>query len=403
VPRFSYSALRDDGELVSGQIDAANAQSVAQRLEAVRQHAVKIDQVDGGPGVGGWTLRRRRPRSQDITVFTRELSWLLRAGVTLSRALDMLSGDLADGPMGGVVADMRTAVRSGDTFSDALSRHQTVFAASYVNMVRIAESSGMLGPVLERVADGRDKALKIRRKTQSALIYPAILVSVAIGSIVFILTSVVPRLHGLFGDPGTAMPESTRRLIAVSDWLIANGWLLLFMVAFVVAAGVLALRRPSARAGAFGLALRTPLIGAVMRLSVAAEFCRTLSVLLGAGVGLPMALELMRGAFNVPEVTRVLGGMSAALRRGEDYLDVMDGSWVFPPLMPRMLRVGAETGNLVPALQQLAAMFEDKLEVSVERMLTLLEPIIILALSAAVGFIIMTVMGAIISVNDLAL
>ncbi len=375
MPRFRYSALQEDGQLVNGQIDAANAQSVVQRLEAVRQHAVKVSQVGGRSAAWNWRLERGHPGAQEITVFTRELAWLLRAGLNLSRALEVLAGEFESPAMSDVVTDLRATVRSGEAFSDALMRHQRAFSAYYVNMVRIAEMSGTLGTVLERIADARDRELKIRRKTQSALIYPSILVTVAVASVIFILTTVIPRLHDMFGDPGAKVPDSARRLIAVSDWLVANGWGLLFALVLLGIGAAIASRRPGVRARMHGLALRSPLLGGLMRLSVAAEFCRTLGILLGAGVGLPAALDLMRGAFGIGEFQNVLGRMVAALRKGEDYLAPVEESWLFPRLIPKMLRVGEETGNLIPALQQLASMFEEKLEVSVERMLTLTAPV----------------------------
>lgn len=401
MPKFSYSALRENGELVTGQIEAANTQSVVQRLEAVQQHAVRIDLLDGGGR--SWGLRRAEPTHEDVSVFTRELAWLLRAGLTLTRSLEVLAGEFQAGPMRALLAQLRTAVRSGDTFSDALARYRRTFPPQYVNMVRIAETSGTLATVLERIAEARERSLKVRRKTQSALIYPAILVAVAAASILFVLMSVVPRLHGLLGEPGAAVPDSARNLIAVSDWLVANGWTLLVLLVLSLVFGIALFRRSSVRAYAYSIALRTPVLGRVLRLSVAAEFCRAFGILLTAGVGLPTALDLMRGAFGISELGDMLGRMLSALRKGDDYLAPMEASWLFPSLVPRMLRVGAETGNLVPALQQLSSMFEEKLEVAVERMLTMLEPLIILALSAVVGLIILTVMGAIISVNDLAL
>lgn len=403
MPRFRYSALQEDGRLINGQIDAANEQSVVQRLEAGRQHAVKVSRIGGGRPALNWRLERGHPTAQDVTVFTRELAWLLRAGLHLSRALEVLAGEFESPAMSDIVTDLRAIVRSGDSFSDALARHQRAFSAYYINMVRIAELSGTLGTVLERIADARDRELKIRRKLHSALIYPSILILVAMASVIFILTTVIPRLHEMFGDPGAAVPDSARRLIAVSDWLVSNGWGLLFFLVLLGIGAALALRNPRVKASARGLALRSPLLGGLMRLSVAAEFCRTLGILLGAGVGLPAALDLMRGAFGIGEFQNVLGRMAAMLRKGEDYLAPVETSWLFPRLLPKMLRVGEETGNLVPALQQLTAMFEEKLEVAAERMLTLLEPVIILTLSIVVGFIIMTVMNAIISVNDLAI
>lgn len=402
MPRYQYKALLETGESVSGEIEAANERSVVDRLEAVRQHALEVRLASDELRLGGMGWRRR-PSAADITLFTRELAWLLRAGLNLSRALEMLAAEFATSRLGPVLSDVHVRIRAGESLHDALLKHQGIFSDYFIAMIGVAESSGTLPVVMERMADAREREASGRQKIISSLLYPGTILCVATGAILFILTGVVPKLKDMFDDPSAHVPGPARRLIAVSDWLIGNGWLL--TVAFIVASLAIAavVRNRKTRHLAYETALRIPLVGRVLGLSLVAQFCRTLGLLLGAGVELSSALDLVRQAFQARELDRIVNEMTIALRKGEDFLKPVEASHLFPALVPRLLRVGVETGNLVPALNQLSLMFEEKVDVNIQRLTTLMEPAIILVLSGVVGSIIAIVMQAIISVNDLAM
>jgi general secretion pathway protein F len=401
MARYLYSALQPDGSVARGHIDAANASLVVQRLEAVNQHAIEVRLAEPS---AGW-LERLSPikpsRGDEVTLFTRELQWLLRAGATLSRALE-IAATTHPGPFARVIGELRNELRSGSAFSAALGKYPELFPASYVSMVALAEASGTLPSVLARIADTRAKQRTLRRKILSALLYPSVLITVAILSLGVVFTLVLPRLHSLFAGSGGRPGSSLSILLAISDFLVAYGQPLLLGFALAGAALFAALNRPSIRAQLHELLSRIPLVGPLMQLSFSAEFCRSLSLLTRAGMGLPQSFDLLLDLSGTPRIRAALARTAAALRRGEDYIGVLQDSAVFPVLVPAMFRVASETGDVAPALDQLADRFDEDFDIATTRFLGLLEPCIVVGLSVLVGFIVVTVMNGLISINDIA-
>ena len=396
--RFRYAAIGEDGRLIHGHLDAGNEAAVVQRLEAARQHAVRVERDEARDrGLS----RRAGSRFSAVTRFTRELNWLLAAGLPLSRALDFLA-EGGESAMRTVLVSLKAGIRAGRSMTDSLSEHRQFFDAAYIDLVRIAEASGTLPSVLAQLAENRTRQTKMRQKVVSSLLYPAILMIVAFASVGVVMLVVLPKLHGLFAGQEARMPTNARLLMETSDWLLANGWPLVFGFLALAALLIAVFRRPEFRRRSGQVLLRLPLAGNLFRAAIAADFCRTLAMLSRAGIGLLPALELLRGGGRLQPYRETLEAMTVALRKGEDYLAPMAASTLFPPLVPAMLRVGAETGNLVPALEQLTALFEDEFTVKTERLLALLEPAVIVSLSIVVGFIVVTVMNGIVSINDLA-
>lgn len=400
---FQYSAIRNDGEQVSGVIEAADRDGALRRLSEQGQHPIDVAEAEAevssrsifsfGGGTASFT---------DISVFTRELAWLLRAGMSLNNALAMLAKESFSPQFSRMVGGLRSEIRKGRSFHDALAQ-TGVFGGYYVSMIDVGEASGTLPAVLERISLSREREEKIRGRLISALIYPSLLVTLAIGAVTFIMIQVVPSIKDMILGSGAPVPDAARFVISISDWLIANG--MTVVVGLPVAALVIVLLFGSGglRRGLRRLASHLPLVGSIMRKAAVVQFCRILGTLLSAGVNLPDSLKLMRPSLENKEIEQVVGRMAQALRQGEDFLAPLDRSRFFPKLLSRMLRVGNETGNLTPSVLQVTAILEEELDRSIERTLTLLEPAIILALSAVVASIIVSLMSAIISINDLAL
>ncbi|CAN5232478.1 type II secretion system F family protein [soil metagenome] len=399
---FRYTAIRDDGAHISGRMEASSSEAVLAHLTALKHHPIEATALGEGT-LAKLSFRRRRPSFNDITLFTREMSWLLQAGLTLSKALDVLADEIRTPRLAPVLARIRSGIRGGQSLHDTLAGLNGVFSPYYINMVEIAEASGTLVPVLQRIAAAREREQATRRKLVSALSYPALLICLAIAAVTFILLTVVPRLKDLIVGSGAPVPAEARRIIALSDWLLANGWSLLVVLAFGLTSLAFALRRAGFRSAIYKLAIKLPFVGSVLRTGLAVQFSRSLATLLAAGVSLPAALSLLRPAFTLPEVRNVIGRMETALRRGEDFVAPLEQSHLFPGLLARMLRVGEETGDFVPGIQHATVIFEEKLEIVIERTLTVLEPLIIVAVSAMIAVIIASIIGAIVSVNDLAI
>jgi general secretion pathway protein F len=402
VAKFAYSAIRDDGERLTGTIEGADRSTVIGRLNAQGLHPIDVSE-------SGQTVTTGRVLSfgggaashREISVFTRELAWLLRSGMHLNNALDILSKEAFGPAFSAMIAALRTDIRKGRSFHEALGG-LGVFSGFYVSMVEAGEASGTLPQVLERIAATRDREKKVRDRLKSALTYPSLLVTLATGAVVFILTTVVPGIKDMIESSGAPVPDSSRLVIATSDWLIANGMTLLIAIPSVLLLAVLLLGSGGIQRLFAGIGMRLPLIGGVMRKSAVLQFTRVLGTLLAAGVSLPDSLKLVRPSIADRRMGDAIGAMETALRRGDDFLAPLERSRMFPMLLVRMLRVGNETGNLTPSVLQVTDILEEELNGAIDRTLTLLEPAIILCLSVIVAFIITSLMSAIIGLNDLA-
>src|SRR3712207_1601994 len=226
MPSFHYSALSGEGERIAGMMEGTDRASVLLRLSEAGHHPIEVVETSPSrPGRSWASLRRSVASFADITLFTRDLAWLLKAGLNLSAALDMLAKE-AEPRFAALIGDLRSGVRRGRAFHEALS-DSGAFSPYYVSMIEIAEASGTLVGVLERIAQTREREERIRRQITSALIYPLVLIALATGAIVFIMVYVVPSLKDLILGSGGPVPESARFVIGMSDWLIAHGLTLL--------------------------------------------------------------------------------------------------------------------------------------------------------------------------------
>jgi general secretion pathway protein F len=400
---FQYSAIRNDGVRVSGAIEAADREAAMRRLSEQGQHPIEVKDAEAGVSsrsilsFGGGVAS-----FSDISVFTRELAWLLRAGMSLNNALALLAKETPTPQFAKLVDDLRAGIRKGRTFHDALA-NTGIFNTYYTSMVEVGEASGTLPAVLERISESREREQKVRGKLISSLIYPSLLLTLAVGAITFIMVQVVPSIKDMITGSGAPVPPSAQFVINLSDWMIANGWNVVIGIPVAALVLVLLFGSGGLQRGSMRIASYLPLIGGIMRKSAVVQFCRILGTLLAAGVGLPESLKLMKPSLGNRVLQSTVTEMEQALRRGEDFIKPLERTRFFPKLLARMLRVGNETGNLTPSVQQVTNILEDDLDRSIDRSLTLLEPVIILCLSAVVASIIMSLMSAILSINDLAL
>jgi general secretion pathway protein F len=403
MARYQYVAITGGGERVSGAMEGRDRAIVLGRLGEQGLHPIDVrEQEERIAGSRAFSLRAGAATFRDITIFTRELSWLLKAGMTLNQALEILARDTSARAFSAAIAGMRDGIRKGRSFHDTLAE-TGLFSPYYISMVDVGETSGTLPSVLERIAISRDKEQKLRGRLLSSLIYPVLLTVLAFAAVTFIMVSVVPNIKDMILGSGAPIPESARAVIGISDWLIANGRTVLIAAPLVALLLVLAAGLSSVRNALHSVMTRLPVLGGLVRKSAVLQFCRVLGTLLAGGVGLPESLRLMQGAAAAPAISKVLAEMEAALRKGDDFLAPVESSQFFPGVLARMLRVGHETGNLAPSVNQVAEILDEELDASLTRALTLIEPLIILVLSVVVAFIITSLMGAIISINDLAI
>lgn len=406
MTEFSYTAISRTGERVTGRADAVNRDMVLQQLRAMGHLPVDVRPSAGdeaAKGISGTEFFNRGPSKTQITLFTRELAMLIKAGLPLDHALKLLAAGGANARMSALVKKLRLSINEGKSFHQALAQHGDLFPPAYVNMVRVAEAGGALDTVLSRIATAREREQKLKSKIASALIYPAFLVFTAIGAIALMLGFVVPRFKEMITTTGGKIPDGARLVMAASDWLIANALGLVLSTAGLLFLLMLALRQVAARKAMQRSLLQLPLIGQLYRLNLTIRFCRNLGTLLENGVDLPDALRLSQSVLADPSAAEVIEKANECLRKGEDFTAPLAASNLFPPVAVNLLQVGMETGSIAPSALHLADMFEEKLEIAVQRTFTILEPLIIVLVSGLVAGIIISIIGAVISVNEIVL
>jgi len=406
MPRYCYEAVTVGGELVQGEMEASDRAAVIARLQEAGSVPIRASPADGGALTALWTRRRagaRRIGRRDLAAFTQELSSLLHAGLPLDRALAIMIDAAGDGAPRELAADIQQAVRGGAALSDALAAHPRTFSRFYVSMVRAAEAAGRLDQGLARLLHYLDRSRALRESVVSALIYPAILVTVAGVSLLIILTYVVPQFTQLFADAGRALPLPTRIVIGAAEWLRSYGGLLVVAMAVLAVAIRRRLRRPAGRYRWDRMVLRVPVVGDLITKMEMARFSRSLGTLLASGVPLLAGLGIVKEILGNRVLAETLEPAAETLKAGRSLVEPLMSTGLFPALGLQMIRVGEETGRLDDMLLRIADLYDGEVASATQRLLALLEPVLIVGLGVVIAGVIMSILVAIVSVNELPL
>lgn len=399
MPNFRYRAMTQKGEVVSGTIAAASRAEVAQRIEYLG--LVAID-ADAGIQTEGWSLSRAlsRPGPAEVTIFTRDLALLLKAGARLNDALELLANDMDAGRLRPVINGIKTALLSGESFAEALAREPTLFPPMYVALVRVGEMSGGLDHILETIGIERSRAEALRRKVTGALQYPAFVLLAAGGVLIFFVTFVLPQFSAVLRDFNAKTDPVIEVFLALSDLLRGHGLEIGVAVAVSVIGGGMAWRRPSVRAGLLTQIARLPVISTIVEFHRAALFSRNLGILLGSGVALTATLRILIDIMTVTGNAPAWSAMADRVRHGGRLADALAASAVLPPVAVRMLRLGEETGQLPTLSGRVADFYEEKLQRQLDRVVAIIGPAAIILISVVVGGLIVSVMTALLSVTQ---
>jgi general secretion pathway protein F len=404
MARFAYKAVGADGEVVEGEVEAVNREAVIDRLHAQGQVPIRAEEIRGAAG-RAFSFRllpeRRRVRRGDVSLLTRELATLLTAGLPLDRALSVLGELSAAAPVRAVTLDLRDRVRGGAALAEALEAHPEVFPNFYVGMVRAGEAGGTLEEVLGRLADGLERAEALRENLRSALRYPVIVVIMAVVSLGVLMTLVIPEFRPMFEDAGAALPLSTAVIIATSDFLRDYWWLLLGLCLALALALRQHNRTPAGRLRWDTWWSRAPLFGELIRKVEIARFARTLGTLLANGVSVLNALSMTTEVLGNRAVAQAIGRTQGRLAKGEGLSGPLAESGVVPGLALQLIQVGEETGQLESMLLRIADIYDDEVKRSVERLLSILVPLMTIALGLLIAAIIGSMMAAILSAYEL--
>ncbi|MGE4481402.1 type II secretion system F family protein [Acidocella sp.] len=403
MPRFRYRALDGHGALLKGESEGDCEADIAAQLQKRGAMVLAISPARRGAalasveiGTGG-ALRRG-----ELVETTRELASLLGAGQDLDRALRLMTEEAPNRRVGAVLSRVRDAVRDGAPLATALRAEPRSFPRLYIGLVRAGEAGGDLAGTLTRLAELLERQRGLTASVQSAMIYPAILLLAAAGSIVLLLTQVLPQFVPLFAENGVALPASTAFLLAVGTACSAYGPYALAGLAGLALALRAALKRPTPRLAADGMTLRLPLLGGIARDILAARFARTLGMLLVNGVALLPALAITRDVLGNSAAQKTVREAEESAKTGQGLSRALQKSGLFPARLVHLLRLGEETAQLGPLALRAADMFEERTRLALQRLVALLVPAITILMGAAVAGIVSSLLLAMLSLNNAA-
>ena len=403
MPVFQYKAASIDGEIFNGTLSGTSREQVVAQLQALGQIPIQVDETTQ-PGSRSRSPIRRRTRritDQHISNATRELATLLRAGLPLDRALSILAS-LSEGErMKQLLVEIREQVKGGATLADAMQAQEGVFSRFYLNLLRAGESGGALEVVLERLAEHMEQSREVQDTLLSALIYPAILIFVAVASIFILLGYVVPQFTELFEGVGQVLPLPTRITIATGEFLQNYGWVVLLLAAGAAWRVRYQLNQPGGRYQWHARFLKLPLAGSIIIKIEVTRFARTLGMLLHNGVPLLKALSIVKDTVDNQVIADGLERVASSLKEGQSLAAPLADVAHFPAFAVHMIRVGEESGRLEDILQQVAQVYERETQTTIKRALALLEPILILVLGVVIAGVIISILMAILGINQL--
>lgn len=405
MPVFQYKAASIDGEVFNGTLSGTSREQVVAQLQALGQIPIQVNEsTQPGSKKRSRSLIRRgtgRITDQHISNATRELATLLRAGLPLDRALSILSS-LSEGErMKQLLVEIREQVKGGATLADAMQSQEGVFSRFYLNLLRAGEAGGALEVVLERLAEHMEQSREVQDTLLSALIYPAILIFVAVISIFILLGYVVPQFSELFEGVGQVLPLPTRITIATGEFLQSFGWVLVLLAAAAAWRVRYQLSQPKGRYQWHARFLKLPLAGSIITKIEVTRFARTLGMLLHNGVPLLKALSIVKDTVDNRVIADGLERVASSLKEGQSLAEPLAEVAHFPAFAVHMIRVGEESGRLEDILQQVAQVYERETQTTIKRALALLEPILILVLGMVIAGVIISILMAILGINEL--
>jgi type IV pilus assembly protein PilC len=376
---FTYTARAFNGDLRTATIDASSRDDVIAQLRKQRLSVVKIDQ-DAAKKIGRGSIKTR-----DVVIFTRQFSTMINSGLPLVQALTILAEQTDNKALAEVTRKVVFDVESGNTVADALSKHPRAFTNLYVNMVAAGEAGGILDTILLRLATVLEKNDALVRKVKGAMIYPAVIMSVAAIAVVTLLIFVIPVFASMFASAGQALPLPTRVVIGASGFLKHYWWVI---GAIIIISGYSFKKYYSTSGGKLvidRIMLHAPVLGDVLRKSAVSRFTRTLGTLISSGVSILEGLEITAKTAGNRVIQDAIMQSRASIAGGDTIAQPLQKSKVFPPMVISMIAVGEQTGGLDEMLSKIADFYDEEVDAAVSNLLSLLEPIMIVFLGVIVG------------------
>jgi general secretion pathway protein F len=401
---FTFKAINSLGETEEGIRDAADEQQLIAILQAEGYIPIRVTPANSrsifGMGLG---LKQSRLTQKDIALFTGELATLLESGLPLDKSLSVLIDLTEDREnLSKLIARVLELVKSGSSLADALEKQAGIFTKFYLNMIRAGEAGGSLSEVLVRLSEYLERSQELKDTVSTALIYPAILLIMSLASLFVMLTFVVPQFTEMFESAGKALPVSTQIVVGLAEWLQSYWWILIGGTVFITGFMRFQLANPVTKKAWDNRFLKLPLAGTIILNKETANISRTLGTLLGNGVSMLAAMAIVRETVDNQVIAAAIQETEEQLKQGRHMSDAFLEKGIFPKMAMQMIKMGEETGRLEEMLLRVATIYDKQLRVSIQRLLALLEPVLIITLGLMIAGIIVSILLAILSVNDLA-
>jgi type IV pilus assembly protein PilC len=388
MPTFAYSGRTRTGQTVSGE-RAADTMDAA--VAALRREQIMVTRIDPAKAAKAAAPKKAKGVSvpaKNLAIFTRQFSVMIDAGLPLVQCLEILGKQEPHKGFSGVILKVREDVEAGAALADAMKKHPKTFDALFSNMIAAGEAGGILDTILKRLAVYIEKAVKLKGEVKSAMIYPVAVIVIATLVVGAILWKVIPTFAALFAGLGAQLPLPTRIVIALSDALVAYGWMLVILLGLAGWGIKSYYATVNGRKVIDRVLLRTPILGGILRKVAVARFCRTLSTLLASGVPILDGLDITARTAGNAVIEEAILTTRASIERGETISGPLRATNVFPSMVVQMINVGETTGALDAMLSKIADFYEEEVDTAVAGLLTLMEPVMIAFLGVIVGGIV---------------
>jgi general secretion pathway protein F len=398
---FRYKAVNAHGSISEGQLDALDTRTVVNRLQGMGLIPVSIEEPAGQRSTRSRKIYLRHVSRKDILFFTEELSTLVHAGLPLDRSL-AIAAELASKPaLRSVIHDVLKQIKAGKSLAESLAAHPRQFSRLYINMVRAGEAGGVLDVILQRLVEFERSADELRSHLVSALVYPVLLTGVGAASIGILLYFVIPKFASIFEEMGAAIPPATVAMLWVSKMTRSYWWVAIGLIVAIVVAGRAWIRTAWGRRAWDAIKLKSPILGTTILKIEMARFARTLGTLLASAVPLISGVRIVQDIANNKIVAEAISKIADGAKRGEGVARPMREAGVFPGLAVHLVEVGEETGRLDTMLLQVADVYEKDVKTSIKTLTAVFEPAIILVMGIIVGTVVLSMLMAIFSINEI--
>ena len=400
---FTYKAINSLGEIEEGIRDAVDEQLLIAALQSEGYIPIRVAPANSRSFLG-LGAKQSKLSQKDIALLTGELATLLESGLPLDKSLLVLMDLTEDNErLSKLIAKVLDKVKGGASLADALEQQAGIFSKFYLNMIRAGEAGGSLDDVLTRLSDYLERSRELKDTVSTALIYPAILLVMSLASLFVMLTFVVPQFTEMFESAGKALPVSTQIVVGLAEWLQSYWWALLAGIVFISSYMKFQLADPIRKKVWDGRFLKLPLAGTIITNKETANISRTLGTLLGNGVSILSALIIVRETVDNLVLAAAIADAEEQLKQGKHLSNALLEKALFPKMAMQMIKMGEETGRLEEMLLRVATIYDKQLRVAIQRLLAFLEPALIITLGLMIAGIIVSILLAILSVNDLAI